>query len=44
MTLDFTTPGKVKFQMEGYVQELLTDLPSDMDGKATTPAASHLLR
>jgi hypothetical protein len=42
MALDFTMPGKVQFQMEDYVEELLKDIPSDMDGEASTPAANHL--
>jgi hypothetical protein len=35
MTLDF-------FTMVDYIQNILNELPNDMDGKATTPAANHL--
>ncbi len=42
MTLDFSTPGAVKFIMTDYVKGMLDGLPSDMDGEAATPAANHL--
>ena len=42
MTLDFTERGKVKFTMIDYIENMLADLPSDMDGEAVTPAANHL--
>ena len=42
MTLDFTNPGKVTIRMEDYVKNMLAELPEDMDGMATTPAAEHL--
>jgi hypothetical protein len=42
MTLDFSVPGQVKFTMTDYVKGMLEGLPSDMDGKAATPAANHL--
>jgi len=42
MTLDYSTKGKVKISMYDYIDKLLTELPSDMNGSAKTPAASHL--
>jgi len=42
MTLDYSTKGKVKISMYDYIDKLLTELPSDMNGTAKTPAASHL--
>jgi len=42
MTLDFSTDGQVKFTMTDYIDNMLAELPTDMDGTATTPAANHL--
>ena len=42
MTLDFSVKGKVKVIMKDYIQDMLDDLPSDMDGEAVNPAAEHL--
>jgi hypothetical protein len=42
MTLDFSLEGKVKIMMVDYIQNMLDELPSNMDGEATTPAANHL--
>jgi hypothetical protein len=42
MRIDFSMPGKVKFTMEGYVNEILSGAPPDMDSESPTPAASHL--
>ena len=44
MTLDFTLAGKVQIHMEEYITSMLTELPADMDGMATTPAAEHLFK
>ena len=44
MTLDFTLAGKVQIRMEEYIANMLTELPGDMDGMATTPAAEHLFK
>jgi hypothetical protein len=41
-TLDFIAPRKAKFTMIDYIQTMLKDLPTDMDGEAATPAAKHL--
>jgi hypothetical protein len=42
MRLDFSLPGKVVFTMEGYINDILSAAPPDMDGESPTPAASHL--
>ena len=44
MVLDFTNPGKVAIRMEDYIRNMLTELPEDMEGMATTPATEHLLK
>ena len=44
MVLDFTNPGKVTIRMEDYIKNVLTELPEDMDGMATTSAADHLFK
>jgi hypothetical protein len=42
MTIDFSTDGKVRFSMINYLEEILDELPPEMDGDSTTPAASFL--
>jgi len=42
MTLDYTTKVKVKISMYDYIDKLLSESPSDMNGAVKTPAASHL--
>jgi hypothetical protein len=44
MTIDYSTDGKVKIRMEDYVESMLEDVPLDMNGTATTPAATHLFK
>ena len=44
MTVDFTLARKVQIRMEAYITSMLTELPADMDGTATTPAAEHLFK
>jgi hypothetical protein len=44
MTIDYSTEDKVKIRMDDYVENVLNDAPSDMDGKAATPAAEHLFK
>jgi hypothetical protein len=43
MTLDYSEKGKVKIKMLDYVENMLADLPAEMDGEAPAPAANHLL-
>jgi len=42
MCIDYTVKGKVKISMYDYIDKMLTELPSDMDGVSTTPATLHL--
>jgi hypothetical protein len=42
MTLDFSITGKAKIYMGEYIQNVLDEVPHDMDGTAATPAANHL--
>jgi len=42
MCIDYTTKGKVKISMHEYINKILAELPSDMNGVSTTPAAIHL--
>jgi len=42
MTLDFSIDGKVMIKMSDYIQKMLAELPSEMDGEAPSPAANHL--
>jgi hypothetical protein len=44
MTLDFSSKGKFIINMEAYLDEVLDDLPKEMDGMASTPAADHLFK
>ena len=42
MTLDFSIPQKVQVHMYEFIDKMLDDLPTDMDGTARIPAAEHL--
>jgi len=42
MTLDYSTPGKVRITMSDYIANMLDDLPNDMGRVAATPAANCL--
>jgi hypothetical protein len=42
MTLDYSNPACVKINMTDYVNKVLEEAPSYMDGKATTPANKNL--
>jgi hypothetical protein len=44
MTIDYSTDGKVVIRMEDYVENMLGDLPDNMNGLAVTPAAEHLFK
>jgi len=37
MKIDYRQQGKVKFIMHDYINKLLEELPTDMQGKSTTP-------
>jgi len=38
MRIDYTVKGKVKISMYEYIDKMLAELPSDMNGISTTPA------
>ena len=42
MTLDFSEDKEFIVNMEAYLDETLKDLPADMYGKVSTPAANYL--
>jgi len=42
MCIDYMAKGKVKILMYDYIDKMLTELPSDMNGVSTTPATLHL--
>ena len=42
MWLDFSLDGKVQVQMFDYIDNMLADLPKDMCGTVTSPAADDL--
>jgi hypothetical protein len=44
MTLDFSEDGVVKIDMQDYVKKVLGEMPEDMDGTATSPAAQYLFQ
>jgi hypothetical protein len=44
MTLDYSITGKIKIDMTDYVNKVLKDLPTDMDGTASTPASLNLFK
>jgi hypothetical protein len=44
MTIDYSTDGKAAIRMQDYAESMLEDVPDDMEGTATTPAADHLFK
>jgi len=42
MQIDYTKRNHVQIIMYDYINSMLNELPPDMDGGATTPAANHL--
>jgi hypothetical protein len=44
MTLDYSEPGVIKINMVDYVKKILDEMPDNMDGTATSPAADHLFK
>jgi hypothetical protein len=44
MTLDFSSPGQANVLMVDYIEDMLEEMPSDMDGEAPTPASNHLFQ
>jgi hypothetical protein len=44
MLLNYSEPGYVKLNMVAYVKKILDEMPKDMDGTATSPAAEYLFK
>ena len=44
MTLDFHNKGEVHINMEHYIDMMLQDVPKEMEGISSMPAASHLFK
>jgi hypothetical protein len=44
MTLDYSIEGKVQIRMVDYIENMLMELPVDMDGESATPAPNHLFK
>jgi hypothetical protein len=42
MLLDYSESGAVKIDMTAYVRKIHDEMPEDMDGTATSPAAAYL--
>jgi hypothetical protein len=42
MTIDFEEDGYVTINMKDYVQKILDEIPFEMKGNATGPAATYL--
>jgi len=44
MMLDYTTKVGVTLSMYEYINKMLTELPSDMNGVSKTSAVGHLFK
>jgi hypothetical protein len=44
MTLDYSEPGVDKINMVDYLKKILDEMPENMDGTATSPAADQLFK
>ena len=44
MWLDFSFDGQVQVQMSDYIDKMLAELRTDMDGIAASPAAENLFQ
>jgi hypothetical protein len=42
MTLDYNVSGKVQIKMIDYIENMLAELPTDMDSESVTPSPNHL--
>ena len=42
MTLDYNIDGKVYITMFEYIAKIIEELPMELDGEPTSPAANHL--
>jgi hypothetical protein len=44
MVLDFSKPGELTVDMVDYIKTVIAGMPKDMEGKAKTPAGTHLFK
>jgi hypothetical protein len=44
LTIDYSETGKVKFSMYDCLEDILSEMPDDMNGTAPTPASDHLFQ
>jgi hypothetical protein len=44
MTLDYSEPGFAKVDMVEYLKKVLAEMPTDMDGTASSPAGAYLFK
>ena len=44
MTIDFSSPGSVAFDMIPYINKIFSDFPEKITGVTSTPAADHLFQ
>jgi hypothetical protein len=42
MVINYEVDGKVQIEMFDYIQDMMDEIPEDMAGEASTPAANHL--
>jgi hypothetical protein len=42
ITIDYSEIGKVKFTMYDYLEDILSEMPDDMNSTAPTPASDHM--
>ena len=43
MIIGYSLPGKVIFSMINYIGKMIDNIPEDMKGESSTPAAHHFL-
>jgi hypothetical protein len=44
MKIDYSDKGKVRITMNEYIDDMLNELPHNMDGVAASPASNHLFQ
>jgi hypothetical protein len=42
ITIDYSKMGRVKFTMYDYLEDVLDEMPDDMNGTAPTPASNNM--
>jgi hypothetical protein len=43
ITIDYSESDRVKFTMYDYLEDILDEMPDDMNGTAPAPASANLL-